>query len=296
MVVDGNTYNTTQTLSWASGSSHSVAVTSPQSGGAGVRYVWRSWIGLGNNTSYTVAPTKNTTYTASFTKQYYLTTNAGNGGKVSPASGWRNSGVTVPLTATPTNNSLVSYSFSSWSGAGTGSYSGGNNPCSVVMNGPLTESAAFTQNPIQVTVQSNVTGPTFTVDGNVYSSTQTFTWTPGSTHTIATTSPQSGGTGIRYMWTDGPISRIVTPTQNTTYTEKFTTQYYLTMSTGTGGKVSPSSGWRNNGATVSITATPLNGYGFSNWTGSGLGSYSGAANPKTITIEGPITEKANFTH
>ena len=34
------------------------------------------------------------------------------------------------------------------------------------------------------------------------------------------------------------------------------TQYYLTMSHGTGGTVSPASGWKNSGVAVSINAMP----------------------------------------
>src|SRR5205823_686500 len=95
-----------------------------------------------------------------------------------------------------------------------------------------------------------------------YSSTQTFSWVSGSSHTIATTSPQSGGTGVRYAWTkwsdNGTISHTVAPTINKTYTATFATQYYLTMRAGTGGSVSPSSGWKARGAAVSISATPIN--------------------------------------
>lgn len=153
---------------------------------------------------------------------------------------------------------------------------------------------------VQVTVQTNPVGRTFTVDGTTYNSTQTFSWPSGSTHTIATTSPQSGGTGIRYVWTrwsdNGAISHTVAPTTNTTYTANFRTQYRLTMSHGTGGTVRPASGWRNSGSAVSISAIPASGYSFSNWTGSGTGSYSGTNNPASITMGGPITETATFTH
>jgi hypothetical protein len=168
------------------------------------------------------------------------------------------------------------------------------------MNGPITENAAFTQNNVQVTIQTNSAGRTFTVDGTSYSSTQTFSWQPGSSHTIATTSPQSGGTGVQYLWTNwtdgGAISHTVAPTTNTTYTANFATQYYLTMTSGTGGTVIPPSGWKNSGAIVSITARPATGYSFTTWTGSGTGSYSGTNNPASVTMGGPITETASFTH
>ena len=79
---------------------------------------------------------------------------------------------------------------------------------------------------VQVTVQTNLAGLTFTVDGTTYTSAQTFSWVPGSSHTIATTSPQNGGTGVRYVWSNwtggGAISHTVAPTTNTTYTANFT--------------------------------------------------------------------------
>src|SRR5947207_893979 len=153
---------------------------------------------------------------------------------------------------------------------------------------------------IQVTVQTTPAGRAFSVDGANYSAAQTFSWTPGSSHTIATTTPQAGDTGVRYYfssWSDaGAVSHTVAPTKNTTYTAKFGTQYYLTMSAGTGGHVSPGSSWRTSGSTFSISATPSTGYSFSTWTGSGTGSYSGMDNPRSITMNGHITETAAFIH
>jgi len=298
--VDGTSYSSTQTFSWASGSSHTIATTSPQSGGTGVRYMWTKWSD-GGAISHTVAPTTNKTYTATFKTQYYLTITRGTGGgTVSPTSGWRNSGAAISINATPTNNNQVSYSFAGWTGTGAGSYSGTNNPASIIMNGPNTENAIFTQNNVQVAVQTNPTGLSFTVDGTSYTSTQTFSWQPGSSHAIATISPQGGGTGVRYVWTNwsggGAISHTVAPTTNKTYTANFTTQYFLTMTHGTGGTVSPTSSWRNSGAAISISAKPAAGYSFTNWTSSGTGSFSGTNNPASITMGGPITETATFTH
>jgi hypothetical protein len=169
------------------------------------------------------------------------------------------------------------------------------------MIGPISEMANFTANPvnISVTVQPSVSGRSFTVDGTAYTTAQTFTWVSGSSHAIATTSPQSGGAGTQYVcssWSDGgALSHTVTPTVGTTYTANFTTQYSLTTGYGTGGSsVSPNSGWYNSGASVGLSATAASGYSFSSWTGSGNGSYSGSGASPSITMNGPITETASF--
>jgi len=161
------------------------------------------------------------------------------------------------------------------------------------------DSANFTFNfVVSVTVQPSPAGRSFTVDGTAYTTAQTFTWTPGSSHTLAASSPQSGVAGVQYVWNSwsdgGAISHTITPTTNAAYTANFTTQYYLTMSGDAGGTVSPGGIWTNSGANVSISAMASNGYSFSNWTGSGNGSYSGTNNPASITMNGPITETASF--
>ena len=48
------------------------------------------------------------------------------------------------------------------------------------------------------------------------------------------------------------------------------------------------------GTSVSITATASSGYAFTSWSGSGTGSYTGTANPATITMNSAITETANY--
>lgn len=61
-------------------------------------------------------------------------------GSVSPGtSTWENAAAVVTITATNGG-----FTFSSWTGSGTGSYTGPNNPSSVTMNGAITETATFT--------------------------------------------------------------------------------------------------------------------------------------------------------
>jgi hypothetical protein len=82
-------------------------------------------------------------------------------------------------------------------------------------------------------------------------------------------------------------------------------QFYLTMSTNFG-SVLPVSGWHDEGDIITISATApdliyLPGeeqYVWNGWTGSGDGSYTDGNNPATdaVTMNGPITETASWTH
>ena len=157
----------------------------------------------------------------------------------------------------------------------------------------------FLTQPISVTVQANPAGHSFVVDSVTYTNTQTFNWTQGSIHTIATTTPQNGGTGVQDVWTSwsdgGAISHTVAPTTGTTYTANFTTQYYLTMDAGTGGSVSPVSGWQNSNAVVNISATPSLGFQLDGWSGTGNGSYSGTNSSASVTMNAPIAQTAFFS-
>jgi len=157
-----------------------------------------------------------------------------------------------------------------------------------------------------VTVQTNPLGRSFSVDGTTYTSRQTFLGGCPSGHVIATTTPQDGGTGIQYVWSNwsdgGAISHYVDWSgpcflpypPPTIITANFNTQYYLTMNAGAGGTVSPASGWYDSGQSLQIQANPNDGYRFFKWTGSGSGSYSGTANPASVTMNTPITERASF--
>ncbi|MBI4710178.1 MAG: matrixin family metalloprotease [Nitrospirae bacterium] len=141
ITVDGTNYTAPQTFSWVPGLSHAIGVSSPQSGGAGVQYVYSSWSDGGTQNHTITAPSSPTTYTANFTTQYQLTTTAGPaaGGSVNPncpTGCWYDSGASVPVTATAN----AGYTFTGWSGAcsGTGT-------CTVTMTSAKSVTASFCQ-------------------------------------------------------------------------------------------------------------------------------------------------------
>ena len=155
--------------------------------------------------------------------------------------------------------------------------------------------------PISIRVETNPAGRTISIDGGTpVTAPQDVQWVPGSSHTIATTATQAGTTGTQFVfdnWSDGgALSHTVTaPATATTFTANFTTQFQLTMSAGSGGNVSPPSGFFNSGQSVQISATPNSGFNFAGWTGTGTGSFTGSTNPVNVTMNGPITQTASFS-
>ncbi len=170
----------------------------------------------------------------------------------------------------------------------------------VTPNAQQTFTLTILPSAVQVTIQTSPAGLAFSVDGTSYTSSQTLTWSAGSTHTLATTSPQAAGPGAQYAfnnWSDGGgISHVVnTPNTATTYTASFDTQYQLTtsVSPSVAGTVSPASGtFYAANAVVSLTATANPGFTFLNWTGNVANASSAST---SITMSGPESVTANFS-
>src|SRR4029453_12528685 len=74
------------------------------------------------------------------------------------------------------------------------------NPSAVAATPTTTSTSTPTPAMVTVTVKTMPTGRSFSVDGTTYTARQRFRWSNGSTHTIATTSPQSGDPGVHYVW------------------------------------------------------------------------------------------------
>jgi hypothetical protein len=298
--VDGNAYTASQTFTWIVGSSHTVTTTSPQAGGAGTQYVFSTWSDSGAQSHTIAAPSSTTTYTANFTTQYQLTTatSPAAGGTVTPASGsYYTAGTVVNISATANSG----YQFVNWTGPAANTNSAAT---TVTMSAPVsvTANVGVTSS---ITVTTSPSGLSFTVDGAAYTAAQTFTWVVGSSHTVATPSPQAGGTGTQYAfntWSDGGAQShtITAPSSATTYTVNFSTQYQLTLidSPVAGGTVPQTgNGWYLAGSTVLLDAVPNSGYIFVNWTGAPVQLASGPAVPAFVSVAmtGPITLTANFT-
>ena len=150
ITADGTTLPVNVVLDWVAGSSHTIAAPTPQPGPTGTRFVFTSWSDAGA-ASHSVAPTAATTYKATFSTQYQLTTAVNNSaaGTILPATGWNNSGTLVTVTAT----AKPGYKFTGWSGACTGTAA-----CKVTTSAPASVTANFDALPSRLSITSAHTG------------------------------------------------------------------------------------------------------------------------------------------
>jgi uncharacterized repeat protein (TIGR02543 family) len=188
----------------------------------------------------------------------------------------------------------------SWSGATYTSANAGSWTVKATL-GEVYGTASLTVNAYQITVISAHGNPTASASVNA-----------GDSFTASVTSPESAGVGQQWICTGYSIDggSVVSGTSytftdiqlNHTITFNWQEQYYLTTSTNFG-SVLPVSGWYDAGSTVTLSATaPSAGlseqYVWNGWTGTGTGSYSGNDLPAVneVTMNGPITETASWTH
>lgn len=143
-------------------------------------------------------------------------------------------------------------------------------------------------------------GVRFSVDGFVYTSQQSFNWTPGSSHVLSFSSPAAGANTrlIAQGWSDGGAltHTIRAPGTPTTFTAIYKTQYLLTAAatpalTGTVA-ASPTSadGFYDANTFIQLTATPAAGYRFTGY----KGGLTGTTNPQTFQLTAPKTVTAEF--
>jgi len=134
------------------GSSITFSITDPiDSATPGTRYVFVNWRnGAGSVITSPQTISAPDTFTAHYETQYQfqLTIDNGGHGITTPTTGnWYDAGEWVTITMgsdTTSNTTQTRYLFDSWTGTGTGNYSGSENPCQVQMNAPITEVAAET--------------------------------------------------------------------------------------------------------------------------------------------------------
>jgi hypothetical protein len=305
-------YGTTTGAGWySSGATAYAGLTSGTvSGGAGTQYVFTSWGSDASGTNYVqsnaITMSGPKTATAGWHTQYYLTVTSANGNPT--GQGWYNAGASAPFSVTTpaSGGTGIQYLLTSWTGSGSGGYSGSSSSSSVTMNNAITETANW-QTQYQVTFTESGVGNsagsnTVLKVGSTnyaYNTLPSNLWVNSGT-TFSWTSTIAGSSGTQFILTGS--SGLASPiAASGTDTATYQTQYYLTVTSAYG--TTTGSAWYNAGSTATISATaPLaivgEQYVWNGWTGTGTGSYAGTSNPATnkVTMKGPITETASWIH
>jgi hypothetical protein len=163
---------------------------------------------------------------------------------------------------------------------------------------------------VSITITSNpVTGSEFVkIDTVAYATPNTFTWTPGDTHTLQALSPVSGGTGIQYVWlnwSDGGTQThtYTVPSTSQTVTANYKNQYDLTLTTSPSGVNSPTgAGWYDAGTYASISTAQYvdivpgsSRYRFNGWTTTDMTEITDRnATSTTVRMDKAKTVTANY--
>jgi subtilisin-like proprotein convertase family protein len=135
-IVDGQTFTTPQTVTWAVASKHTISTPMNQTA-PGAKFTWQNWSDGGKLSHSVTAPASNISFTASFGAQYQLVT------QVFPASGGTATGAgyyAAGTQAVVTATAKTGFAFAWFTGVTSPPQ---QNPGAVIMNGPVTVSASF---------------------------------------------------------------------------------------------------------------------------------------------------------
>jgi RHS repeat-associated protein len=239
---------------------------------------WRfgSWSGGATGSSNPVVVTMNAdkSVTATFIRQYTLTTTtAGSGTGSVTGAGVYDTGTVVSVGATPASGSR----FGSWSGAAGGT----TTPVNVTMNADKSVTGNFIKTYV---LSTSVVG--------------TGTVSPASgTYDIGTVVSLSAtpGSGWRFgSWSGGAAGTVspvnVTMSADRSVTAAFIQQFALSTTVTGSGSINPSAGVYDTGTVVQLTATPASGWRFGQWTG----ALAGSTNPSSVTMNATKSVGATF--
>jgi uncharacterized repeat protein (TIGR02543 family) len=220
-----------------------------------------------------------------------------NYGTVTPTNGLYAIGSNISIsTSSPANTTGMRYVFQGWTGTGIGSYTGPNNPASVVMTDNITETASW-KIQYDLTVYSDRTSTPS--QGSYWNDS-------GTTITAYVNTPITVG-GVRYVCLGWSGTGSVPATGSTsavtfainapsTLTWNWQTQYNLTVTSPNG--TASGSGWYPAGtiqyASVSPTTVPGSAGSQFVFTGWGGDAYGSSSPSNAIVMDGPKTATANW--
>jgi len=287
--ADGEQYTAPYTFSWAQNSTHIIAADSIYASDTGVRYEYNYWSDEGKRKHILTVPEMNTSITAHYNLQYYLTVDSDYGNP--KGEGWYNADTVVNFSVdTLDKQGFTKKTFKKW----TGNFIGYNPSDSVILNRPKTITAVWDTEYFIELISD-------------YGTTSGQGWYPEGSEVTFSISPiiETIGDTIKHIFIkwrgtgDGSYTGTnytSTVILNNPMIEKaeWNIKYFLSTSVepGNSGTITPASpgNWFNENASVEISASPKNEYLFSHWSG----DIEHDVNPISIIMDKPKKIKAVF--
>jgi hypothetical protein len=330
--IDGNAYITPAKLNRIAGYNHTVNAPSPQYDSSDTRFAWTGWSDLGDQTHEITAGTSDTTLSAYFRTQYYLTINDNGLPLVSetvsvesPHPYPNNYNNTWTLTQPGASRMRCHFGYirteSNYdyiyvldnSGNICGIYTGDFDdvwsvwvPSDTIMI-RLTSDFSIVDDGFIIDQLEWPSRATATIDGVNCELPKSFWWDNSSPHSVNVSSTIGDIVlpGKRYVFTEwsglsSSTSNSITFTVTTPgiLTANYKTQYHLTINTDPDGLtpqpiVTPFGPWYDNSTLVTCTAQAVNGYAFDHWTVDETNQGQGV-NPIAISMNEPHTAIAHY--
>ena len=299
--VDGELLTAAKTYYYVTASVHSIETFLIQNEAAGVRYVFNGWSDGGQMAHSITVGTVPVTYTANFKKQYLLRVDDGGNNAHPVGSGYYDQNTVVQISVDSTvvdQAGTTRYRFSRWQGSGDVGYSGTERNATVTVKSPITETVVWGAGEYYV----QVTSPYGSVLGAGW-------YASGATATVSVDTAISTGPGRRQsflQWNgqgNGSYTGALNPATvqvnaPLVQTAEWKVEFFVDVQSEYG---EPSGeGWYREGGTATIrsdTAIVVDTgkrVRFSSWFGTGPGSYTGGLWQKTLTVNGPIVETAQW--
>lgn len=259
--VGTNIYNAATNLPLA-------VTTSPVTAGE-TRYVCTGWtgtgsIGAGIGTNTQAAITNDSEISWLWKTQHTLALSNTTGGSVTEASGWRDSGSNVAVTA----NTLAHYQFAGWTGDTNGCILAGTQ-ITIPMDGPRHVGARFLldSHSLQITSPYGSPQPAAGTDYYEYGTSVPCAVTNSPVAAGETQYVCTGWTGTGSVIPGSGTNTVVTIGTDSTLAWLWKTQYLFTVTHTTGGAVTEAGGWYDAGGSAQVTATPDLHYHLAGWEG-----------------------------
>jgi hypothetical protein len=263
----------------------------------GKRIVFAEWVGYHANSysgienSGNASMLNNILEVAEWKTQYYLNMSCELPQTVSPKSGWYDENTILGIRVYPPPGT----EFQFWNGSGIGSYSGTDLLQSIRLDGSIQEEAIFNRENYSLTIVSEYGNPW---GGGVYPAWENVSF----------------GVEIEYIYLDkgervqfngwnsdskfgykGDLTEYgIELVEDVLQEASWKKQYYVNVSSITGGNVTSPSGWVDENTIIVLEANGEEDYQFIGWSGVGEASYTGSQNNYAVVITSPVNETAQW--